>query len=97
MDLEILFSEYKECFDRFTFDNIFRILPTEGYTHEEIKDLILFNCQLSAIIFQERIDNGFYKTIRVDEEISEDLLQMKQEMLYSALLKNKWIIVIAFY
>jgi len=97
MDIEKYFEENIECYDRFTFDKIFRDLLAEGYNHEEIKDLIIFNCRLSAIIFQERIDNGFYKKIRNDEKISEDLLQMTKEMLYSAILKNSYIVLIAYY
>lgn len=89
MDLEKFFKQNIKCFDRFTFDKIFRQLLSEGYSHEEAKDLILFNCSLSAIIFQERIDTSFYKEIRVDKIISSDLLQMKQEILNSLFPKHK--------
>ena len=89
MAIEKSFQENIKCFDRFTFDKVFRRLLSEGYSHEEAKDLILFNCSLSAIIFQERIDNSFYKEIRVDETISSDLLQMKQEIFNSFIAKHK--------
>jgi hypothetical protein len=46
MELENLFEEYGECYDRFTFDNLFRKLLGLGYTHEEAKDLIIYNCSL---------------------------------------------------
>ena len=32
-------------------------------------------CSLSAIIFQERIDNNYYENITIEEDISEDLLR----------------------
>jgi hypothetical protein len=89
MDLEKFFQKNIDCFDRFTFDRIFKRLLIEGYSNEEAKDLILFNCRLSAIIFQERIDNAFYKTIKTDEDISEDLDQMKKEILNSRIRKYR--------
>jgi len=70
-----------ECFDRFTFDKIFRFLLSEDFSHEDAKDLILYNCALSAIIFQERIYNGYYKKITVSESISEDLRELRNEIL----------------
>jgi hypothetical protein len=75
--------ENRECFDRFTFDKIFRFLLTNQYSHEEAKDIILYNCSLSAIIFQERIDNGYYKIIKVNEQMSKDLLILKNEIFNS--------------
>jgi len=76
VDIEQYLSQNQECFDRFTFDKIFRFLLEQGLLHEEAKDLILFNCSLSAIIFQERIDNNYYQSISVSETISEDLRQL---------------------
>ena len=87
MNIERFFHEHRECFDRFTFDRIFRLLLSDGYSHEDAKDLILFNCCLSAIIFQERIDNEFYIKIGADEKISDDLLQMKREIFNSCIAK----------
>ena len=75
-EIEQYLLENKECFDRFTFDNIFRFLLKNGASQEEAKDVILFNCSLSAIIFQERIDNDCYKSISVSETVSEDLSQL---------------------
>lgn len=75
-DIEQYLLKNYECFDRFTFDKIFRFLLNEGVSHEEAKDVILFNCSLSAIIFQERIDNNYYKSICVSDTISDDLKQL---------------------
>lgn len=75
-EIGLYLLENQECFDRFTFDNIFRFLLKNGASNEEAKDIILFNCSLSAIIFQERIDNYYYKLISVSESISEDLRQL---------------------
>jgi hypothetical protein len=88
MNIEDFFDENRECFDRFTFDEIFKYLLSEDYSHEEAKDLILFNCSLSAIVFQERIDNGFYETIEVDDEISSDMREMKNEIFNTQIIKH---------
>lgn len=66
-----------EVFDRFTFDNLFRKLLSNGYDHEESKDIIMNNCALSALVLQERIHNKYYYRISVDEKISEDLIEFR--------------------
>ena len=68
-------KKHKECFDRFTFDKIFRFLLSQCFDAEEAKDIILNRCQLSALVVQERLENDFYKKISTDEEISSDLLE----------------------
>ena len=79
-EIEKFLEENCECFDRFTFDRIFRFLLEKGASHKEAKDYILFNCSLSLIIFQERIDNGYYKKIKVNEKVSEDLLKLQNDI-----------------
>lgn len=86
-NIDIYLLENQICYDRFTFDNIMRFLLSNDYTHEEAKDLILFNCCLSLIIFQERIDNNYYKQIKISDTISEDLLMLTNEILNSKLSK----------
>lgn len=86
-NIDIYLLENQICYDRFTFDNIMRFLLSNDYTHEEAKDLILFNCCLSLIIFQERIDNNYYKQIKITDTISEDLLMLTNEILNSKLSK----------
>ena len=69
-----------EVYDRFTFDPLFRNLLKEGYDHEEAKDIIIHNCALSTLVLQERIYNGYYSEISVNEIISDDLLELKNEL-----------------
>lgn len=76
-DIENYLLENRTCYDRFSFDKVFRFLLSNDYSHEEAKDLILLHCTLSAIIFQERIDNKFYQKIKVSDTISADLQQLK--------------------
>lgn len=73
-------SRHQECFDRFTFDKVFRFLLTNNYSHEDAKDFILLRCMFSALVLQERIYNNFYKKISVSEKISSDLQELKNEI-----------------
>lgn len=68
------------CFDRFTFDIYMRLLIAVGYSNEEAKDLILVNCFLSTLVFQERIENKFY--LYVTNETSPDLMRLKKEIFF---------------
>ena len=74
-------KRHKKCFDRFTFDKIFRFLISHDFDAEQAKDIILIHCQLSALIFQERLENGFYKKISTGEEISSDLQELMSDEL----------------
>jgi hypothetical protein len=80
MNVEKFLIENQRCYDRFTFDKVFRFLLSNDFTDEEAKDIILFNCSLSTLVFQERINNYYYKTIKVNEEISGDLLDLKKKI-----------------
>jgi len=72
-------KEYPDVFDRFTFDYLFKKLLADGYDHEEAKDIILYNCALSTIVTQERIDNEYYLEISVSDGMAPDLLDMYRE------------------
>lgn len=80
MDIEEFLSKNYLCYDRFTFDIIFRKLLMNDYSHEEAKDIILNNCLLSSLVLQERIYNSYYKRINIEEKISADLLKLKNEI-----------------
>lgn len=76
-----------KCYDRFTFDKIFKILLTEDFSHEDALDFILTHCSLSSLIFQERIENQSYKNILVSKE-QEDLLQLRDDIFNELASKN---------
>lgn len=69
-------KKHKECFDRFTFDKVFRFLLSQSFDAEQAKDMIINHCLLSPLVAQERIENGFYRKISIEEEISSDLRQL---------------------
>ena len=87
MEVEKYLVENQQCYNRFKFDKIFRFLLSNDFSNEEAKDVILFNCTLSALVFQERIHNGYYKRIAVNEGISSDLLELKNEIFNQMLVK----------
>ena len=73
--------ENYEVFDRFTFDYLFKRLLADGYDNEEAKDVILYNCSLSALVMQERLDNEYYLKMKATDGIAPDLLAMLHEEL----------------
>lgn len=89
MSIEDFLEQNKECYDRFTFDKVFKFLLLQDYSAEEAKDIVLFNCYLSTITFQERIENGFYKKINVDSGFSEDLKKIRNAIFNSEIKKLK--------
>lgn len=68
-----------EVFDRFTFDYLFKKLLADGYDNEDAKDIILYNCALSALVMQERLYNEYYLEISEEDIIAPDLLDMYKE------------------
>jgi len=81
-------KEYPDVFDRFTFDYLFKRLLADGCDNEEAKDIILYNCALSTLVTQERIDNEYYLEISESDTIAPDLLQLR-EQIWSQILRDK--------
>jgi hypothetical protein len=79
--LEQILQKYIEINDRFTFDKLFRDLLRSGYDYDESKDIMLYCCNLSALVVQERIENRYYLQISEQETISPDLVKLFEEML----------------
>jgi hypothetical protein len=65
-----------EVFDRFKFDYLFKRLLADGYDNEQAKDVILYNCSLSALVMQERLDNNYYLRMKATDGIAPDLLDL---------------------
>ncbi|HEY8781643.1 MAG TPA: hypothetical protein VIM16_08525 [Mucilaginibacter sp.] len=80
-EIEAFLKEHETCYDRFTFDKIFRFLLENDFDHEGAKDVILYNCSLSALVLQERVHNRYYYKIKAEDEISKDLLALKNEIM----------------
>ncbi len=82
-------KENYEVFDRFTFDYLFKRLLADGYDNEEAKDMILYNCALSALVMQERLYNEYYLEISEEDIIAPDLLDMYKEAFNKAVFNKK--------
>ena len=87
--LEDYIKKNYEVYDRFTFDYLFRNLLQDGYDHEEAKDIIIHNCALSTLVMQERVYNNHYLKISVHEQISDDLLELVNEIFQQTLIIGK--------
>jgi hypothetical protein len=79
--LPVYVREFPEVFDRFAFDYLFKRLLFDGYDNEEAKDVILYNCALSLLVIQERLDNKYYLKITADDGIAPDLMDLYREKL----------------
>ncbi len=77
--LENYIKENYEVYDRFTFDYLFKRLLADGYDHEAAKETILYNCALSLLVMQERLDNGYYLKMKADDNIAPDLMELYRE------------------
>jgi len=77
-----------EVFGRFTFDDLFKRLLADGYDNEEAKDIILYNCALSTLVTQERLDNDYYLEMTVSDGMAPDLLDMYREAFKKAALNK---------
>ena len=77
----IYVKEFPEVFDRFTFDYLFKRLLFDGYDQEAAKEIILYNCALSLLVMQERLDNKYYLKMKAANGVAPDLLAMLHEEL----------------
>jgi len=79
-----------EIFDRFSFDNLFKLLLKQDFDHEEALNFIFCNCALSALVFQERIYNKYYLKLSTQNTLSDDLVEsMYQTLFENALNQHK--------
>lgn len=70
-------------YELYSFDNLFRLLLKNNFDHEEAAGLILGNCSLSALVFQERIHNMGYKKLSAKDALSADLAACKAQLIYA--------------
>lgn len=75
----VYIRELPEVFDRFTFDYLFKRLLFDGYDQEAAKDIILYNCALSLLVMQERLDNKYYLKMKATDGVAPDLMELYRE------------------
>ncbi len=71
-----------KLYDRFSFDNFFRLLLRNDFEHEEGLDFIFCNCSLSTPVFQERIYNKYYLNLSTEDTMSDDLVALRNQFLF---------------
>jgi hypothetical protein len=69
-------------YELYTFDNLFRLLLKNNFDYEEALDFVLFNCSLSALVFQERIHNEAYEKLSAEDALPADLATSKAQLIY---------------
>jgi len=69
-------------YELFTFDNLFRLLLKSGFDHEECLYFVLYNCSLSALVFQERIHNKKYKKLLARDALPVNLAARRAQLIY---------------
>jgi hypothetical protein len=70
----------------YTFDNLLRLLLKNGFSHEESLSIILCNCSLSALVFQERIHNNAYRELSAKEALPPDYAACKEPLIYDLII-----------
>jgi hypothetical protein len=69
-------------YELYTFDNLFRLLLKNNFDYEEALDFVLFNCSLSALVFQERIHNKGYRKLTAKDALPPHLAARKAQLIY---------------
>jgi len=87
-DLEFLkeFPKNEEdmfiVYDRFTFDNLFRLLLKADFDHEDALMFMLANCSMSALVFQERLHNKKYRKLLAEDALLADEAARRAKVIY---------------
>ncbi|MCX5718400.1 MAG: hypothetical protein NT055_00275 [Nitrospirae bacterium] len=69
-------------YDRFTFDNLFRLLLQAYFDHEDALYFMLANCSMSALVFQERLHNKKYKKLSAEDALPVDEAARRAKVIY---------------
>jgi hypothetical protein len=69
-------------YDRFKFDNLFRLLLANDFSHEDALYFMLANCSLSGIVFQERLHNKRYRKLSAKDALPPDEAARRAKVIY---------------
>jgi len=72
-------------YDRYSFDNFFRLILKNGLSHEDSLFFVLCNCSLSALVFQERIHNKYYRRLSPKDALSPELALRRARLIFDIL------------
>jgi hypothetical protein len=69
-------------YDRFTFDNLFRLLLKADFDREDALMFMLANCSMSALVFQERLYNKKYRKISAEDTLPSHDAARRAKVIY---------------
>ncbi len=69
-------------YDRYTFDDLFRLLLKNGFDDEESLCFVLSNCSLSALVFPERFHNMRYMDLSPEDALHVALASRRARVIY---------------
>lgn len=69
-------------YDRFTFDNLFRLLLKADFDYKDALYFMLANFSLSALVFQERIHNKKYRKLPAGDVLPPDEAARRAKVIY---------------
>lgn len=72
-------------YEMYTFDNFFRLLLKQGYNHNEALKLILANCSLSGIVYQEGIFSKKYLKLKAKDVLFPEIASEKAQLIFDIL------------
>jgi len=72
-------------YDRFSFDNLFRLLLANNFDHEDALMFMIANCSMSALVFQERIHNERYLELSAEDVLSADEAARRAKVIHDIL------------
>jgi len=72
-------------YELYSFDNLFRLLLKHEFEHEDALYFVLANCDLSALVFQERIHNNAYLKLHGKDALSPRLASIKSMLIFDIL------------
>lgn len=72
-------------YDRYSFDNFFRLVLKNELNHDDSLYFVLSNCALSALIFQERIHNRYYLRLSAKDALPSKLASRRARLIFDML------------
>jgi len=72
-------------YELFTFDNLFKLIMSQGFTNKETLYFMLANCSFSSVVFQERIHNKKYNLLNTKNVLSPEEASVKAKLIYDLL------------
>ena len=82
-------------YELYSFDNFFKLLLKNSFSHDEAINFIMSQCSVSGIVFQERIHNKYFLKISRKNILRPKEASVKARLLYDIMdcynsLNKRW-------